>query len=97
MAGSDRGLIGTPWEPKDNAFAEPGVDGTLSGGADQRGGRDLGDGTEKESANSMSGLPPRIDFVQTGDDCPAPGSTAEVFPGVTSPAEVAGNIKGGDR
>jgi len=93
MASDSKGLTGTPWEDKDQAFPEPGLEGTTSGA--ERGGHDLGEGTEKESANS-SGLPMLIGFTDVKDG-PAPGSTAEVFPGVTSPSEVAGNIKGGDR
>lgn len=89
-----KGLIGTPWEDKDLAFPEPDVAGTLSAGDDFRGGRDMGEGTEYEAANSMSGLPKLIDFIDVKDG-PAPDSTAEVFPGVTSPTEVAGNIKVG--
>lgn len=87
MGNDSKGLTGTPWDSKDQAFSEPGVDGTVALG---RGGFDLGEGTEKESAN-MSGLPALPVHIDVKDG-PAPGSTAQVFPGVTSPTEVAGNI-----
>lgn len=84
-----KGLTGTPWQDSDIAFPEPGVEGTV---ALERGGFDLGDGSEKETPNSMSGLPLLPVHIDVKDG-PAPGSTAEVFPGVTSPTEGAGNMK----
>lgn len=76
---SDKGLTGTPFDAPICNTPAPGEATTsaLSGGFD------LGEGSQKETAN-MSELPPVITLTDVKDG-PAAGSTVAVDPGVASP------------
>ncbi len=78
---SMKGPLQTPF---DEAVA-PVQDGSPSGGG-VVGGFDLGVGSEKETPNSLSGLPARVDTFDLGDGS-APG-TQVPWPDVDSPGTI---------
>lgn len=80
---SDKGLTGTPFESPIMSAPDPSEATTAA----TRGGYDLGDGSQKETAN-QSGLPPLITITDVKDGPPV--GPVSVF--INSPMPVAGNM-----
>lgn len=79
-----RGDIQTPF---DNAVA-PVSSGAMSG-AGTSGGFDLGEGTQKETPNTVSGLPVQVTTVGLGEGDPGPSGQIPMPP-VASPGTLTG-------